>query len=78
MSLETNSIEDRFEHIKKKKNIELVRKPLSDVISKVCKMIFIHVGNFHRKSLFCTCFKKFWIVEISFPIATKLNAIRCD
>ena len=70
MSLETNRIEDKFEHIYIKKN-ELVRKLLSDVISQVSKMIFLHVENFHGKSLFCTCFKKFWIVENPFPIATK-------
>ena len=38
-------------------------KPLSDVISKVLKMIFNHVKIFHIKSLFYTCFKKFWVVE---------------
>ena len=34
---------------------------------------FNHVENFHRKSLFYTCFRKFWVVENSFPIATKWN-----
>ena len=31
--------------------------------------------KFHRKSSFYTCFKKFWIVENSFSIVTKLNKI---
>ena len=50
-------------------------KHLSDVISKVFKMISDHVESFHRKSLFYTCLKKISIVENSFPIATKLNNI---
>ena len=41
-------------------------KPLFDVISKVSKMIFNHVETFHRKRLFYTWFKKFWVVETSF------------
>ena len=48
-------------------------KPLSDVISKVFKMIINHVEIFRRKTLFYTCFKKFWVVKNSFPIALKLN-----
>ena len=50
-------------------------KPLSYVICEVSKMIFNHVESFHRKSLFSTCFKNFWVVENSFPIVTKLNKI---
>ena len=38
-------------------------KPLSDVISKVFKMIFNHIESFHGKSLFYTFFRKFWLVE---------------
>ena len=38
-------------------------------------MIFDHVESFHRKSLFYTCFKKFWVAENSFPIVTNLNKI---
>ena len=38
-------------------------KPLSDVISKVFKIIFNHVESFHIKSLFYTGFKTFWFVE---------------
>ena len=48
-------------------------KPLSDVTSKVFKMIFHHVESFPRKSLFYTCFKKFWVVENSLLIGTKLS-----
>ena len=50
-------------------------KPLYDVISKVFKMTFNHVENFHRKHLFYTCFKKFWVVENSQPIVTNMNEI---
>ena len=50
-------------------------KPLSKTISKVFKMIFKHVENFHNKSLYYTDFKKFWVVENSFPILEKLNVI---
>ena len=46
-------------------------KPLSDMIFKVLKMVFNHVEGFHRKRLFYTCFKKFWVVENSFPINAK-------
>ena len=48
-------------------------KPLYDVISKVFKMIFNRTEIFDRRSLFYTCFKKFWVVENSFPIVTKMN-----
>ena len=41
-------------------------KPLSDETSKVFEMTFDHVESFHRKSLFYTCFEKFWVVENSF------------
>ena len=34
-------------------------KPLSDVISKVFKMIFNHVESFHGKCLFYTFFNKY-------------------
>ena len=50
-------------------------KPLFDVTSKVFKMIFDHVESFHRKNLFYTCFKKFWVVKKSFPVVTKLKKI---
>ena len=31
--------------------------------------------RFHRKSLFHTCLKKFWVIENSFPILLRLNKI---
>ena len=37
--------------------------------------MFNHVESFHRKYLFYTCFRKFWVVKNSFPIGTKLNKI---
>ena len=49
-------------------------KPLSDVTSKVFKTTFNHVESFHR-SLFYTCFEKFWVVENSFSFVTKLKKI---
>ena len=48
---------------------------LSDAISKVFKMIFNHIQSFHGKNLFYIFFKKFWVVENSLPIVTKLNEI---
>ena len=52
-----------------------ITKLLFHVISKVFKMIFNHVESLHRKSLFYTCFRKFWVIENSFPIVTKLGEI---
>ena len=39
-------------------------KPLSDMISKVFKMIFNHVESFHRKSLFYTYFKNNLLIKV--------------
>ena len=50
-------------------------KPLSDLICKVLKMIFNRVKNFHRKGVFYTCSKIFWVVVNLFSVATKLNKI---
>ena len=50
-------------------------KPLSDVISKIFKMLFQHIENFHNKRTFYSIYKKFWIVKNSFPIIEKLNII---
>ena len=50
-------------------------KPLSGVISKIFKMIFKHVDNFHNKSTFYSSYKKFWVVENSSSIIEKLNII---
>ena len=36
-----------------------ITKPLSEMISKVFKMIFNHVEVFVEKGLFYTCFRKF-------------------
>ena len=33
---------------------------------------------FIEKSLFYTCFRKFWMVGNSFPIVTKLNKINTE
>ena len=50
-------------------------KPLPYIISKVFKMVFNHVESFYRKSLFYMSFKKFWVLENSFTVVTKLNKI---
>ena len=38
-------------------------------------MIFNFVESFHNKSFFYSGYKKFWVVQNYFPIATKLNKI---
>ena len=50
-------------------------KPLTEVISRVFKMLFNHVQNFHRKSRFYTSYNHFWVVQNSFPIIEKLEKI---
>ena len=49
-----------------------ITNPLSD---KISKMIFNTVESFHKKSLFYSGCKKFWVVQNSFPIATMINKI---
>ena len=49
--------------------------PLSDTISENYKIIFNTVESFHKKSFFYLGWKKFWVVQHSFPIATMLNKI---
>ena len=50
-------------------------KPVTEVISRIFKMIFAHVESFHTKSKFYSNFKKFWVVQNSFPIIEKLKRI---
>ena len=50
-------------------------KPLSDTTSKLFKMILNTVERFHTQSFFHSGCEKFWVVQNSFPIATKLNKI---
>ena len=38
-------------------------------------MIFAHIESFHNKSLFYSNYKKFWVVQNSFPIIKKLDKI---
>ena len=38
-------------------------------------MIFAHVENFHNKSKFYSNYKKFWVVQNSFPIIDKLKRV---
>ena len=49
--------------------------PFSDTISQIFKLIFNNVEIFHRKSLFFSGCKKFWVAQNSFPNATMLNKI---
>ena len=49
--------------------------PLSDIISKIFKMVFNTPESFHNKSFFYSCCKIFWAVQNYFPIGTKLNKI---
>ena len=49
--------------------------PLSDTISKIFKMVFNTAESFHNKSFFYSRCKKFWFVQNSFLIDTKLNKI---
>ena len=50
-------------------------KPLTEVVSNVFKMLYKHVENFHKKSQFYSNFKKFWVVQNSFPVVEQLNRI---
>ena len=50
-------------------------KPLSQVISKVFKLIFHQVQSFHSKSTFYKNYNRFWVIENSKPIIEKLNHI---
>ena len=49
--------------------------PLSDIISKIFKMVFNTPESFHNKSFSYSCCKTFWAVQNYFPIVTKLNKI---
>ena len=50
-------------------------KPFSDTTSKLFKMILNTVERFHTQIFFHSGCEKFWVVQNSFPIATKLNKI---
>ena len=49
--------------------------PLSDTICKIFIMVFNTAESFHNKSFFYSGCKKFWAVQNSFPISTKLNKV---
>ena len=65
---------DRTKFIIASKNCST--KPLSGVISKVFKILFKHVEYFHKKIIFFSSYKKFLVVENSFPIIEKLDIIK--
>ena len=50
-------------------------KPLSQAVSKVFKLLFHQVQNFHAKSTFYKNYNRFWVIENSSPIIDKLNNI---
>ena len=50
-------------------------KPLAKVISKIFKLIFNQINNFHDKSTFYNNYKRFWVVQNSEPVINKLNKI---
>ena len=50
-------------------------KPLTEVISNVFKMLYKHVEGFNNKSHFYSSFKKFWVVQNSFPIIKQLDSV---
>ena len=65
---------DRAKFIIASKNCST--KPLSGVISKVFKMLIKHVEHFHKKIILFSSYKKFLVVENSFPIIEKLDIIK--
>ena len=48
-------------------------KSLSSVISKIFKMLFKYVENFHDKITSYSSYKKFWDMKNSFPIIEKIS-----
>ena len=50
-------------------------KPLSSTISRLFKLIFQQVQSFHDKSTFYSRYKKFWVVENSYPVIQKMEQI---
>ena len=49
--------------------------PLPDTTSKPFEMSYDTVESFHSQSFFHSGFEKFWVLQISFRITTKLNKI---
>ena len=48
---------------------------ISKAISKVFKLLFHQVQNFHAKSTFYKNYNRFWVIENSSPIIEKLNSL---
>lgn len=53
-------------------------KAISYTISKIFKMTFSYADNIIMKRFFYSSCKKFWLVQNSFPIFTKLNKIEVE
>ena len=54
---------------------ECSTKLLSKNVSKVFKLIYNQIENFHDKSTFYSNYKQFWVVQNSFPVVEKMNKI---
>ena len=52
-------------------------KPLIKTISKVFKLIFKQIENFHAKSKFYSNYNLFWVIQNSRQVIDKLNKINC-
>ena len=50
-------------------------KQLSKDVSKIFKLLFRQVRNFHDKSLFYSNYNHFWVVENSTPVLEKMERI---
>lgn len=50
-------------------------KPLSKIVSKVFKHIFNQIQSYHNKCIFYKNYKKFWVLQNSFPLLQKLDEI---
>ena len=48
-------------------------KPLTEIISRIFKLLFASVENFYKKSKFYSRLNKFWVVQNSFPVTQKLD-----
>ena len=50
-------------------------KPLSKAVSKVFKLLFQQVQNFHTKSTFYKNYNRFWVIDNSSLIIDRLNSL---
>ena len=50
-------------------------KPLSKIVSKIFKHIFNQIRSYHDKCTFYKNYKKFWVLQNSFPLLQQLDEI---